>query len=466
MFFVPVDRRVNDRIPWGIYLLLALNVLSFMVVYWGFDESEGGRVSRIFDLHGAKASDLSAARCITHMYLHAGPLHLVGNLLFLVLFGMNVERRIGAPLTFVLYHLSGLGAVLLFAAFNPGSDVPLVGASGAISGLVGMYLVLFRNRTVEVLWYAVVVGGIVRLPVVVITGFWAGLEVLQALLLNHFATVAHWAHVGGFVAGAGLLAVLVKAGFRGHPETVPPPGEEPRPEDRFEELNYIPVATSRLGVDSARPDTAIRRRSGETSFLVAKSWGPVTRSQRAVLDEVLPGSGPFAVPACLARGLAPAQAEDLAARLDRAGLPVLVYPEQYLLAPAPLVISESAESTPNGLRARDVTGRVLEIPPASAYLLAAGTFRRDGAPVRVVDLYATDPWVALRWSEAVTGAPVIPIAGELRKALPAAPSASAFDALVEGRPPGHEAESLAELDGYHRWMLQVFAGGKFRTGTA
>src|SRR5262245_28820945 len=118
------------------------------------------------------------------MFLHAGPAHLVGNMLFLLLFGMNVERRLGPFVTLALYFLSGFAALALFLVFNTDFNAPLVGASGAVSGLVGMYLVLFRARTVEVMWFAFVVGGIVRVKSVAVAALWAGLELLQAVLLR------------------------------------------------------------------------------------------------------------------------------------------------------------------------------------------------------------------------------------------------------------------------------------------
>lgn len=459
MFFFPVDRRINDRVPWVVFLLLAVNVAVFMVTFWGYDLRPGGRVERIYEAHAAIVADLQVHRWFTHMFLHGGAEHLVGNLLFLVFFGMNVERKLGPAATLAIYVVSGLGALFLFAAFNPGSKVPLVGASGAISGLVGMYLALFPRRAVEVLWYAIAISGMVRIPVVVMAGLWAGMEVLQSVLFNAMATVAHWAHVGGFLAGGLAVLGLRLAGVKGHAETYGPPGEEPAAPDRFEEMNYIPLhAGSR---PAGRPDTAMRRRGGESNILVARSWVAPGPAHRREIDAILPGAGAFATAACLARGLALPQADDLGRRLERLGVATVAFPERTLLQRPPLVVAKALAADARGIVVRDAAGLVRSIPASAVYLLGAGSVRRGDRALRVLDLLATGPWVCVRLSEAAAEDPDLAAAARrVRGVAEKAPATTAFMALAEGRACEPAFAAMDELDDYHQWVAQVMAGSQ------
>lgn len=430
MFFLPFDRKINDRVPWVVFLLVAVNVAITFHVYFGFREE---RIEAILGAYGAIPRELRAQTWITHMFLHAGPAHLLGNMAFLVLFGMNVERRLGPVATLVLYFASGIAALAVFAGFNPGFDGPLVGASGAISGVVGMYLVLFQKRVVEVLWFAVFVGGIVKLPSLVVAGFWIGLEALQAVFLNHAVTVAHWAHVGGFAGGFLLTSLLLKV-YRGHPEIYAPHGDAPRPPDRFEEKGYIP--------DFVPPPAAAGYR------LVATEWRPITARLRGEIDGVAPGSGPFATAARVAAGLAEPQAQDLRARLTRAGLPVAVLPAASERPDAPIVVVEELSAGPERIALRDSRGASRIVPLKSVCRIQSG-FARGGVPI--LDLVARDPWLRYRFSGAISSGGVESAARAL--AAMGLPGSKEAEALLAGQ--GPRFESLMELDDYMRWKLQL-----------
>jgi rhomboid family protein len=145
---------------------------------------------------------------ITSMFLHSGFLHLAGNMLFLWIFGDNVEDSFG-HLPYLFFYLTcGLGAGLLHVLFNLGSMIPALGASGAISGVMGAYMVLYPRERILTLVFIFVVP----IPAVFILGYWFLLQFLagiDALGTSAKGGVAVWAHVGGFLLGV-LLTQLVR----------------------------------------------------------------------------------------------------------------------------------------------------------------------------------------------------------------------------------------------------------------
>jgi len=145
---------------------------------------------------------------ITSMFLHSGFLHLAGNMLFLWIFGDNVEDSFGHLPYLFFYVVCGLGAGLLHVLFNLGSTIPALGASGAISGVMGAYMVLYPRERILTLVFIFVVP----IPAVFILGYWFLLQFLagiDALGTSAKGGVAVWAHVGGFLLGV-LLTQLVR----------------------------------------------------------------------------------------------------------------------------------------------------------------------------------------------------------------------------------------------------------------
>ncbi|HKS16776.1 MAG TPA: rhomboid family intramembrane serine protease [Planctomycetota bacterium] len=421
MLFLPFDRRINDRVPWVVYTLVAINTAILIHSYFGFDET---RILPIFREWGAIPTQLEPRTWISHLFLHAGPPHLVGNMAFLILFGMNVERRLGPAATLVLYFLSGFAALALFVVFNSGFKEPLVGASGAISGIVGMHLVLFRKRTVEVMWFAFFVGGIIRLPSYVIASFWIGLELLQAVFLNHMVMVAHWAHVGGFVGGLGLAALLTRF-YRGHPEVYAADTKR-RVRDNFEEKSYIPDGLPEPSQDGLR--------------LVAREWLPLTGLVRRIVDSVAPGSGAFSTPSRLAGGLAAPQADDLKMRLERAGYPVEIKSQKGEAPAAPVVFLDRLEMDGAEVVLVDSRGAKFAVDRIHVVRIQSGT---AGAATAILDLVTRDPWRRYRFSAATASMPLAEAAAAIRASFPGKEE------------PGTALGSLSELDEYFRWRLQL-----------
>lgn len=141
----------------------------------------------------------------TSTFLHGGWLHLVGNMLYLWIFGNNVEDRLGRVRFLLFYLAGGLAGAAAQAAIDPASEVPLVGASGAISAALGAYLVLFPRARVQSLVFLGCFYQLVAVPAVLVLGFWFVLQVVDGVgALGPGAAVvgiAFFAHIGGFVAG-------------------------------------------------------------------------------------------------------------------------------------------------------------------------------------------------------------------------------------------------------------------------
>ena len=204
--------------------LIAINVLAYL-----FEISRPeGAIQAFVTAWGVVPREYSAGRDIapmiaapywstllTSMFLHAGWGHLGGNMLFLWIFGDNIEHRVGHVRFIVFYLACGLAAGLAHIFFNSNSAIPTVGASGAISGVLGGYLLLFpRNRVYVLTW-----GGVASVPAVLMLGLWIVIQFINSVGSvavtpeTEEGGVAYIAHVGGFIAGL-LLAPLFVVGRR------------------------------------------------------------------------------------------------------------------------------------------------------------------------------------------------------------------------------------------------------------
>ncbi|MDP2702665.1 MAG: rhomboid family intramembrane serine protease, partial [Candidatus Rokubacteria bacterium] len=152
----------------------------------------------------------------TSMFMHGGWMHLGGNMLYLWIFGDNVEDRFGHMKFLVFYPLCGIAATFAQMAFNPGSNVPNVGASGAIAGVLGAYILLFPGARVRVLMGR----SVVPMPALVVIGLWIILQLVSGIgsiaPTTDTGGIAYMAHIGGFAAG--FVLTLVLRGNRGAQE--------------------------------------------------------------------------------------------------------------------------------------------------------------------------------------------------------------------------------------------------------
>ncbi len=144
---------------------------------------------------------------LTAMFMHGGLMHLGGNMLYLWIFGDNIEERFGIPIFLLLYFGTGIAATFAQIVLNPDGVIPNLGASGAISGILGAYLVLFPKNKVRALFFY----QMVTIPAMLALGVWIGLQLFQGMgsLGATGGGVAYGAHIGGFIAGA-LAAMVLK----------------------------------------------------------------------------------------------------------------------------------------------------------------------------------------------------------------------------------------------------------------
>ena len=155
------------------------------------------------------------ATLFTSMFLHGGWLHLIGNMLYLWLFGRGVETALGSPRYLLFYLVCGGAAALAQAGMDPRGTIPMIGASGAIAGTLGAYLVLYPRGNVVVLVWILFFVRLIAVPAVVMLGLWFVLQLLSAMSATTGAPgVAFWAHVGGFLVGMMLVLVVRQRGFR------------------------------------------------------------------------------------------------------------------------------------------------------------------------------------------------------------------------------------------------------------
>ncbi len=154
-----------------------------------------------------------ATTLLTSMFLHGGWMHLFGNMLYLWIFGNNVEEAMGHIKFIVFYVICGITAALAQALPNPGSEIPMVGASGAIAGVLGAYLLLYPHARVLVVIPIGFILQTMRLPASIVLGFWFLLQFISNLLAPESGGgVAFSAHIGGFVAGVVLVSFFKRPG--------------------------------------------------------------------------------------------------------------------------------------------------------------------------------------------------------------------------------------------------------------
>ncbi|TCP41373.1 rhomboid family intramembrane serine protease [Rhodovulum marinum] len=204
------DHNPSTRTPHVVYALIAANVIVFLS-YWGkLTDPDPEAVQYVFLrwalIPAAISEGINLHGLFTSMFLHGGVMHLGGNMLFLWIFGDNLEEELG-HLGFLAFYLAGgLAAGLAQYAMDPYSMVPMVGASGAIAAVMGGYLLLFPKARVDILIFLIVIIRILPVPAWLMLGLWFGLQVAGgAATPTDAGGIAYWAHAGGFVAGLGLM---------------------------------------------------------------------------------------------------------------------------------------------------------------------------------------------------------------------------------------------------------------------
>jgi rhomboid family protein len=211
MLPVATNLRIT-KTPWITYSIVAANILIHLLVTWNTNFVIPDRVARTFGFNPASFGNLSAMpTLVTSMFLHGDLLHLFGNMVFLLVFGRRVENQLERINFLALYLATGIAAALAHVLMQPNSSAPLIGASGAISGVLGAFFICNPRARITLLLDPVLIYFlyrlIIRLPAWIFLPAWFCLQISLALK-PHGTSVAFWAHVGGFVAGA-VVAVSV-----------------------------------------------------------------------------------------------------------------------------------------------------------------------------------------------------------------------------------------------------------------
>lgn len=208
---IPLYDTVRSRkFPFVTLVLIAANLLAFLyetrldtpalqrlIFTWGL-------------IPGRFVADPSSAwvLILSSMFLHGGWLHILSNMWVLFIFGDNVEASMGGLRYLIFYLLAGAAAALLQIYILPASAAPLIGASGAIAGVLGAYLVLFPRARIASLVFILVMFTIIEIPAFLFLLFWIGLQVYSGLFAVQGSGVAWWAHIGGFIFGALMVSLF------------------------------------------------------------------------------------------------------------------------------------------------------------------------------------------------------------------------------------------------------------------
>lgn len=216
------DNAPREGTSFIVWVLIAINGLVFL-----FEDSLSpaalGRFIQLYAViparyhlfHWTSLLELPAHRywaLVTYMFIHGGWLHVIGNMWFLWIFGASVEDRVGHLRFLIFYLLCGIGSVLAYMTLAPGSAIPTLGASGAISGIMGAYIILYPTARVLTLIPVFFLPLLVQIPAIFFVGIWFIFQVLAGTM--SFLTpridggVAWWAHAGGFVIGMLLLPLF------------------------------------------------------------------------------------------------------------------------------------------------------------------------------------------------------------------------------------------------------------------
>jgi len=218
---------LRDSNPSGTIPAVTVSLIVINTLVWLYEVALGAQLDRFLFQYGlvplrfvvsyrleGGVADNAIVPLFCSMFLHGGWLHIIGNMWFLWIFGDNIEDRLGHVRYLIFYLLCGIGAALLHVAFNSGSRLPMVGASGAISGVLGAYLVSFPHARVHTLLIIFFFIRFVELPAYLFLIFWFLFQFLSGTAQiganQDVGGVAYWAHMGGFGFGILLLWIMPK----------------------------------------------------------------------------------------------------------------------------------------------------------------------------------------------------------------------------------------------------------------
>jgi membrane associated rhomboid family serine protease len=218
---------IRDRNPSGTFPYITIGVICLNVAVFLFQLSLGQRIDAflfqfgvipIRVIHYADIPDVNIMDAyfpfFSYMFLHGGFIHLIGNMWYLWIFGDNIEDMLGRLKFIIFYLVCGIGAAAIHVYFNSWSGIPCIGASGAVAGVLGAYMVSFPKAKVLVVLPLFIIWQIVELPAIVVLGFWFLIQFFSgtaAITTVEGGGVAWWAHIGGFIIGVVLIKIFPKA---------------------------------------------------------------------------------------------------------------------------------------------------------------------------------------------------------------------------------------------------------------
>lgn len=460
--------RYNDRFPWINYGLIAANVLVFLAVNVPLMAS--GSEEALVELYrnwGFVGGRFSAITLVTCMFLHGGFEHIILNLLLLWIFGANVERRLGHTAYLAAYLLTGICGTLLFHAFNPTPDLPLVGASGALSGVMGLYAVFFPRWRLDFVFGIPLTGwsGVFKIPAFVVMGLFFLKDIVE-----HFATlgesdVAHLGHIGGFLSGMAIgLAVrrvLRERNFILLPE--PPDRNELQAEVRTPAVSSVMLRRAAYAVAAASRVAVIARTHAPFRAEDLPKDGLPDFVVEQLRDEVRRTRGLYF------RNLEFGTAARLVALLQR------TFSARYLIEPASKFTELPPSDAPRdidfdrwGARIRFGNLPVLALPYRDLLMAVAGrVVSPDGTAADMIALFGRQPWrryvlnpriltFELLRSQGLGEAGLREIAARILKHRGMRIVNKGLLSLEAGEPMDRLTfEGLADFDNYTLWLINM-----------
>ncbi len=207
------DDNPTRIIPFITILIIAMNIFVFILQFmYGLDSRS------IVYKYGAIPSNIAGFESnqpihpvltiFTSMFMHGGLFHIGGNMLYLWIFGNNIEDKLGHLKFFIFYLFCGIVAAISHVVTEPHSNIPMIGASGAVSGVLGAYVLLFPMAKVHTILFFGFFIQIVKIPALIVIGFWAIIQVVNGMITKGILNqggVAWFAHIGGFIAGLSTI---------------------------------------------------------------------------------------------------------------------------------------------------------------------------------------------------------------------------------------------------------------------
>jgi len=205
------DHNPSNRLPYVTYTLMAINIIVFLGGLVALQSNAA--INQFYFDYAMIPARISEGEnypsIITSMFLHGGFMHILGNMVFLWIFGDNVEDKMGHIPFLIFYVVCGIAAAYAQYIVDVSSQIPVVGASGAIAGVMGAYLLLFPKAKVDIFIFFIIIFRIIPVPSWIMLGLWFGLQLFSGVTTpTEGGGVAYWAHAGGFAIGALLCLPL------------------------------------------------------------------------------------------------------------------------------------------------------------------------------------------------------------------------------------------------------------------